>query len=178
MSKFAVLSSGLSFWAVTTPLALPNQKLRGRSETSWRTRDWANTQPCGQGVSLSRARSRPVLREASKSLCGSDLGWFGGQLSPPLLALAFLALQPMTAPSTPLEQDTHPLLALNSQRSINSSISRFSSSQMRKTRVSLLRGFFFFFFSFKKQALLCLSCERWRISQTLGPHCPKNLTIT
>ena len=39
--------------------------------------------------------------------------------------------------STPLERDTHPLLALNSQRSINSSIFRFSSSQMRTTRVSL-----------------------------------------
>ena len=32
----------------------------------------------------------------------------------------------------------------NSQRSLSSSISRFSSSQMRTTRVSLLRVFFFF----------------------------------
>ena len=148
------------------------------SETSWRTWDYANIQPCGQDVNHFRAQSRAVLHEASKSLYCSDLGWFGGQLGPPLLALAFLALQPMTEPSTPLERDAHPLLALNSQRSINSSISRFSSSQMWTTRVSLLRVFFFLLFFSKKKVLLCLSCGRWRISQTLGPHCPRDLTIT
>jgi len=60
---------------------------------------------------------------------------------------------------------------VNSQRSLNSSISRFSSSQMRPMRVSLLRVFLFssFFFS-KEQVLLCLSCGRWRITQTLGPR--------
>ena len=47
----------------------------------------------------------------------------------------------MTEPSTPLERDTHPLLALNSQRSIISSISRFGSSQMQTTRVSLFLSF-------------------------------------
>jgi len=100
------------------------------------------------------------------------------QLSPPLPALAFLALQPMIEPSTPPERDTHPLLDPNSQRSINSSMSRFSSSQMWTKRVSLLRGFFFLLFFPQKQVLLCLSCGRWRISQTLGPQCPRNLTIT
>ena len=77
-------------------------------------------------------------------------------MSPPLLALAFLALHPVTEPSTPPERDTHPRLALNSQRSINSSISRFSSSQIRTTRVSLLRVFFFFpsFFLKKKSVAL------------------------
>jgi len=59
----------------------------------------------------------------------------------------------------------------NSQRSLNSSISRFSSSEMRPTRLSLLRVFFFFplFFS-KEPVLLCLSCGRLRITQTLGPR--------
>jgi len=44
----------------------------------------------------------------------------------------------------------------NSQRSLNSSISQFGCSQMRPTRVSLLRVFFFFFFFFpsKEQVLL------------------------
>jgi len=60
-----------------------------------------------------------------------------------LLALACLALHPMTDPSTPPERDTHPLLALNSQSSINSSISRFSSSKVRTTRVSPWVFFFF-----------------------------------
>ena len=59
----------------------------------------------------------------------------------------------------------------NSQRSLNSSISQPSSSQMRPTRVSLLPVFFFlfsfFFFVSKEQKLLCLSCGRWRITQTL-----------
>jgi len=59
----------------------------------------------------------------------------------------------------------------NSQRSLNSSISRFSNSQMRPTRVSLLRVFFFLlFFPSKEQVLLSLSCGRWRITQTLGPR--------
>jgi len=58
----------------------------------------------------------------------------------------------------------------NSQRSLNSSISWFSSSQMQPTRVSLLGVFFFFpFFFSKEQVLLCLSRGRWRITQTLGP---------
>jgi len=63
----------------------------------------------------------------------------------------------------------------NSQRSLNSSISRFSSSQMRPTRVSLLRVFPFssFFFS-KEQVLFYLSCGRWRITQTLGPVSKKS----
>ena len=71
----------------------------------------------------------------------------------------------------------------NSQRSINSSISRFSSSQMRPTRVSLLRVFLFssFFFS-KEQVLLYLSCGRWRITQALGPRdqeiLPSHRTLT
>jgi len=65
----------------------------------------------------------------------------------------------------------------NSQRSPNSSISWFSSSQMRPTRVSLLRVLLFpsFFFP-KEQVLLCLSCGRWRITQTLGPRAREILT--
>ena len=49
-----------------------------------------------------------------------------------------------------------------------------------KTKISPPHGFsFFFFFFFSKElVLLCLSCGRWRISQTLGPPCPRNLTIT
>jgi len=59
----------------------------------------------------------------------------------------------------------------NSQTSLNSSISRFSSSQMRPARVSLLRVFLCSsFFLSKEQVLLCLSCGMWRITQTLGPR--------
>jgi len=59
----------------------------------------------------------------------------------------------------------------NSQRSLNSSISRFSRSQMRPTRVSLLRVFLFSsFFSSKEQVLVYLKFGRWRITQTLGPR--------
>jgi len=55
------------------------------------------------------------------------------------------------------------------QRCINSSISRFSSFQMRPTRVSLLQVFLFpSFFLPKEQVLFCLSCEGWMITQTLG----------
>jgi len=85
-------------------LACPNQKLQGRSEISWRSGDWENTQPSGQGVILLRARSRLVLHKASKSLYGGDLGWFGGQLSPSLLALTWLDLQPI-CPT--LRSETH-----------------------------------------------------------------------
>jgi len=142
------------------------------SETSWRTRDSANTHPCGQGVSLFRARSRPVLHEASKSLYSVDLGWFGGQLSPIFLALAFLALQDQALHPGPPERDTHPLLALHSQRSINSTISRFSSSQMRTMRVSLLRNFFSF--SFFKQTSAAL-LKLWEVYDCadLGTTLPK-----
>ena len=72
----------------------------------------------------------------------------------------------------PLPTDFTPVASTdNSQRSLNSSISRFCSSQMRSTRVSLLRVFFFLlFFPSKEQVLLCLSCGRWRITQTLGPR--------
>jgi len=58
----------------------------------------------------------------------------------------------------------------NSQRILNSSISRFSNSQIRPTRLSLLRVFFFLLFFSKEQVLLCLSCGRWRITQTFGPR--------
>jgi len=59
----------------------------------------------------------------------------------------------------------------NSQRSLISSISRFSISQMRPTRVPLLRVFFkLLFFLSKEQVLRYLSCGRWRITQTLGPR--------
>ena len=58
----------------------------------------------------------------------------------------------------------------NFQRSLNSSISRFSTCQMRPTRVSLLRVFFFSSFFSKEQLLFCLSCARCRITQTLGPR--------
>ena len=64
---------------------------------------------------------------------------------------------------------------LNSQRSINSSISRFSSSQMRPTRVSLLRVFFFFpsFFSFKNTSVALL--KLWEVEDfaNLGTPVPK-----
>ena len=95
-------------------------------------------------------------------------------MSPPLLALAFLALHPVTEPSTPPERDTHPLLALNFQRSINSSISQFSSSQMRTTRVSLLRVVFSSsFFSFKKTSVALL--KLWEVEDfaDLGTTLPK-----
>jgi len=93
-----------------------------------------------------------------------------------------------TYPYTPPGRDTHPILILasadthpililasghdtNSQTSLNSSISWFSSSQMRPTQVSLLRVFFFLlFFLPKEQVLLCLGCGRWRITQILGPR--------
>ena len=41
-----------------------------------------------------------------------------------------------------------------------------------KTKISPPHGFsFFFFFFFSKElVLLCLSCGRWRITQTLGPR--------
>jgi len=79
------------------------------SETYWRTGDWANTQPSGQGVGLFRARSRLISHETSKSLYGGDLWWFGGQLSQSLLALTCLALQPICPP---LQSQTHPILIL------------------------------------------------------------------
>ena len=65
-----------------------------------------STQSCGRGVSLCRARSHPVLHEASKSLYGSDLGWSGGQLSPPIRALVFLTRNICPNPA-PLRRETH-----------------------------------------------------------------------
>jgi len=125
-----------------------------------RTGDWANTQPSCQGVSLFRAQSRLVLHESSKSLHGGDLRWSGGQLSPSLLALTWLAVQPVYPP---LRSETHTQSWSwrlqwhdpNSQRILNSSISRFSSSQMRPTRVSLLRVFFFLLLLFFKKNKCC-----------------------
>jgi len=50
-----------------------------------------------------------------------------------------------------LPEESNPVISdLNSQRSINSSISRFSSSQMQPTRVFLLWVFFFSFLFFQK----------------------------
>jgi len=89
--------------------ACPNQKLRGRSETSCQNGDWTNIQPSGQGVSLFRARSRLVLHETSKSIYSGYLGWSGWQLRPSLLALTWLVLQPIPPP---LQSETHPILIL------------------------------------------------------------------
>ena len=58
----------------------------------------------------------------------------------------------------------------NSQRSLNSSISQLSSSQMRPTRVSLLRGFFLFLFCFKRTKVTLL--KLWEVEDytDLGPR--------
>ena len=67
----------------------------------------------------------------------------------------------------------------NSQRSLNSSISWSSSSQMRPTRVSLLRVFFFSsFFSSKRTSVTLLKLWEEEDYTDLGTPCPRNLTIT
>ena len=59
----------------------------------------------------------------------------------------------------------------NSQRSINWSISRFSSSQMRPTRVYLLRVFFFFFFFFfQKISVREINCGNWLARGCMPAH--------
>jgi len=63
----------------------------------------------------------------------------------------FQTLHPSGARHTPIPKPVVPVP--NSQRSLNSSLSRLSSSQLRTTWAFLLRVFFFFQ---KKQVLLCL----------------------
>jgi len=79
--------------------------------------------------------------------------WWGTEPITPRPDLHYLT----TYPSTPPDPDTHPILILvsqghdlNSQTSLNSSISRFSNSQMRSTWVSLLRVFISFSFQKNK----------------------------
>ena len=111
-----------------------------------------------------------------KSLYGGDLGWFGGQLSPSLLALTWLALQPIPPP---LRSETHTqswfwrlqrhdLKLQEEYKLFNISLQQFSNATNAGVSPS---GFLFLFLFFlpKEQVLLCLSFWRWRITQTLGP---------
>jgi len=66
----------------------------------------------------------------------------------------------------------------NSQRSLDWSLFRLSSSQLRTTRVFLPRVFFsFFFFKKNKCYFDLLGRGRWRISQFWGLQYPRNLLL-
>jgi len=83
-------------------------------------------------------------------------------------------LHPSGARHTPIPNPVVPVP--NSQRSLNLSLSRLSSFQLRTTRVFLLWVFVSSSF-LKKTSFALFSRGRWRISQILGPLYSRNLSL-